>query len=250
LSERWGIREKTMKRLRRTGSSARLPGVSAAEMRVLDGRLTRRFQMPSLLLMENAGRGAAHWIQKTLGRVPRRAREAGAVIFCGSGNNGGDGFVAARHLLLREVPVHVVLAREESKISGDARMNLEIAKRLKVPIAIYAPRQREKFLERCRKAGVVVDALLGTGTSGPPRDPYGEIIGLINDAGRPVVALDIPSGLDADTGTAQGPAVKASVTVAMGLPKTGLLVRSAGRWVGRLEVVDLGIPIPFHSQGG
>jgi NAD(P)H-hydrate epimerase len=215
-------------------------------MRALEARLIRRLAVPPLLLMENAGRSAAERIKRMLGRRGGQ----GAVIFCGTGNNGGDGFVVARHLAREKIPVRVVLARAGSRIQGDARTNLKILGRLGVPIDTYAPGKRGKILQACRKAAVVVDALLGTGTSGPLREPYARIVELINRSGRPVAALDIPTGLDADTGTAPGAAVKAALTVTMGLPKKGLLEQAARRWVGRLEVADLGVPIPFHSQGG
>ena len=193
--------------------------------------------------MENAGRGAAEQVRKILhGR--------GAVIFCGPGSNGGDGFVVARHLVLEKIPVLVVLARGKPRISGDARTNLEILERLGLPVETYASGKKGRIFQACRKAGAVVDALLGTGTVGPLREPYAEIVELINRSGRTVIALDIPTGLDADTGAAPGPTVKATLTVTMGLPKKGLLVRKARRYVGRLEVADLGVPIPFHSQGG
>lgn len=226
--------------------------VSSTEMKAIDTELTQKYSMPSLLLMENAGRGVAEEVKRLFERVPQdQISPASVVVLCGTGNNGGDGLVAARQLAKDGVPVHVVLAREESAISGDAKTNLNIVKSLRLPLEVFNLGQLNTVNALCRKSVILIDALLGTGTSGSLREPYATLVRLINESGKPVVAVDIPSGLDPDTGIAGDPTVKAATTVTMGLPKNGLVKKEAAPYVGRLLVADLGIPIlSAIGQGG
>ncbi|HEX2483846.1 MAG TPA: NAD(P)H-hydrate dehydratase [Myxococcota bacterium] len=219
---------------------ARLPGnewplVGADAMRALDRHTIEKLGVPAELLMECAGRAVAAFAEAELaagGRVH---------VLCGPGNNGGDGLVAARHLHLRGVPVAVAFAGDPGRASGDAARNLERAERVGVAFG------RARF--EVEPGDVVVDALFGTGLA---RAPEGEAAALIEraNAARPqarVVAVDVPSGLDADTGQPLGPCIEADVTVSLALPKLGLALEPGRSRAGRIFVARIGIA--DHAPG-
>jgi NAD(P)H-hydrate epimerase len=216
--------------------------VTAREMQDLDRRTVAEFGMPSLLLMENAGAQTARAVLEAYPRLPAGQ----AVILCGRGNNGGDGFVVARHLLNGGVRVRTLLLARREDVKGDARVNLDILERMgAAPREITGAGEFPAVREGLAVADVVVDALLGTGSQGPARGLVAETIGLVNEAGRPVVAIDLPSGLAADEPEPPGPAVRAHLTVTLGLPKPCLLLYPAASWAGRLLVVEIGMPAPL-----
>lgn len=188
-----------------------MTAVTRAQMREIDRLAIEDYGIPSLALMENAGVAIAREVE-ALG-----ARRV--LVVCGAGNNGGDGYVAARHLANHGLRVEILAAAEPK---GDAAIVARPARRLCG--TIDAP-------------DAIVDALFGTGLTRPVE---GDWIARINRAGVPVVAADIPSGLDADTGLPLGDAVRATVTVTMGLPKVGFA--RAAAYVGRVVVADIGFP--------
>jgi len=217
---------------------------TAAQMRELDRTTIEDYGIPGVVLMEAAGRGVVEVILDSLderaGRDPTGLR---VVILCGSGNNGGDGFVVARHLVSQGCHVLVYLVAERAKIGGDALTNLQILERIGVkPI----PLQTEDDLERAEStlvhAAVIVDALLGTGLSSDVRGQYRSVLERANRATALKVAVDIPSGLNADSGAVMGVAFDADHTVTFGLPKVGLVTHPGVERVGKLHVVDIGIP--------
>ena len=211
-----------------------LPLYDADEMRALDRAAIETLGMPGAVLMERAGLGAAHEIIQRFG-------DAGpAVIVAGPGNNGGDGFVVARHLLAAGMEARVLLMGAVTGLGEDARLYLRVAERLGVPVA----RRPEAAAVRraLRGAGVIVDALFGTGFAGRPRAAAAAAIEAINAAGRPVVALDVPSGVDASDGTVAGAAVRADLTVTFHGPKIGLVVAPGSGHAGQVVVADIGIP--------
>ncbi|MBI3458464.1 MAG: NAD(P)H-hydrate dehydratase [Candidatus Rokubacteria bacterium] len=222
---------------------------TAEEMRRGDRRATERFGVPSLLLMENAGRGAADAIERVLG--PARGRRVAVV--CGKGNNGGDGFVVARHLAGRGAAVHVWLVARAADVRGDAASNLDALVRAALPLTEVTGPTGPAGIERLRRglgeADLLVDALLGTGVSGPATGLIADAIAALNEAERPVCALDLPSGLSADHGQILGPAVRARLTVTFGLPKLGLFLYPAAACAGRVELVDLGVPRAWLEEG-
>jgi len=196
--------------------------------------------------MENAGRHAAQATLQLL-RDPAAARVA---IVCGSGNNGGDGFVIARHLHNARVSVAILLACEPDRITGDARINYDIVKRMSLPIhRIQTAEQLAAQQVVLREADVVVDALLGTGFSGEPRPPLDAAIEAINAASQAkVVAVDVPSGLDCDTGRPSHPCVRADLTVTFVARKTGFDARAAREHLGRVIVADIGVPVELLAR--
>lgn len=211
--------------------------VTGTTMQEIDRRAIEEFGVPGLALMENAGIGCVAAITEICGSMGGRR----AVVVAGKGNNGGDGFVIAR--LLREKGWQVAtfaIARKE-EIGGDARANLE---RLGDGAVTFCsePGMLGYYVAALREADVIVDALLGTGIRSEVTGVYAEAISLVNAAGPPVLAVDIPSGIDAATGKLLGTAVRADLTVTFALAKCGHVMYPGVTFTGSLKVVDIGIP--------
>ena len=219
------------------------PIFTASQMRALDARAIERLGIPGPRLMENAGAGAAQVIAKEFSPI----RGKRVLILCGKGNNGGDGFVVARKLTARGARVRVVLIGHRSEIKGDAALAL---KRWRGRITEMADERAVDALHReLSDADVIVDALLGTGLTGPARGIFASAIAAVNGADRPVVALDLPSGLSSDQGPLLGPTVRASLTVTFAGYKRGLLLHPGADNAGRIVVVDIGIAPSEVEQG-
>jgi NAD(P)H-hydrate epimerase len=215
-----------------------LPVFTGDAMRALDRRAIATLGIPGATLMENAGRGAAEAIVAAFPSLPRSRRSV--VIVCGKGGNGGDGFVVARHLARRGIPVKVLLASPEREIAGDAGKKLAELKR-----AGIVPRLVDDEAaagEAMRRAALVVDALLGTGARGAPAPLVAAMIERMNVSGGPVVALDVPSGLPADGEPPAGPAVRADLTATFAGLKRGLVMGPGADLAGRVVVVPIGVP--------
>lgn len=219
--------------------------LTRTEMQAADRRAIEELEIPSLQLMERAGQGVAAAVEEHL------AEETGpVVILCGKGNNGGDGLVAARLLAAGGHAVDVWLAAETDELTGDAGTNwqrlLDEAPELAGEVAIHELGSGRvspgALAEAWRPAGVVVDALFGTGMTGAPREPGASLIAAMNLSGRPVVAVDIPSGVGSDDGRVDGEAVLAVETVTMAYPKLGLLLHPGRAHCGAIRVADIGIP--------
>jgi NAD(P)H-hydrate epimerase len=207
-------------------------------MRERDARAVRDVGIPSCVLMENAGAEATREIFAAYPRV----LGGRAVVVCGKGNNGGDGFVVARRLRERGVQVETFLLGEQAAVAGDARLNLDILTRLGGPVRTVGAGDLADLRGCLAAADVVVDALLGTGGSGPATGLLAELIESVNGCGKPVVALDLPSGLGADDVEAPGLAVRASLTVTFGFLKRSLVLHPAASCAGRVRIVNIGIP--------
>jgi ADP-dependent NAD(P)H-hydrate dehydratase / NAD(P)H-hydrate epimerase len=192
---------------------------TAAEMRTAE----ETYEGPMLELMERAGSATA---EAVLRRHPDARRVS---VWCGTGSNGGDGFVVARKLHESGRAVEIVLVGEEQKVSGDAAENLARAKKLEIPFVAEG------------SGDVAVDALFGTGFSGQPRDAAARVIQGLNALGVPIVAVDVPSGVDASTGEVAGPAVQAEATVTFHAWKVGLAVAPGRFHAGDVEVADIGL---------
>jgi len=213
--------------------------VTAAEMQEIDRRATSEFGIPSLLLMENAGLQVALEIERSF----QQCLHLPLVLFCGKGNNGGDGFVIARHLLNRGRSVHILLFGRKQEVKGDALINLQILERMGVSIReVQKLSDLEADLRVIEGAGLLVDSLLGTGAIPPAKGLLGEAISFLNGSGKPIVAVDIPSGLGADESHPLGECVQATLTVALGLPKRSLILYPAASFAGRVKVADIGVP--------
>jgi NAD(P)H-hydrate epimerase len=206
------------------------------QVRELDRRAIDEFGVPGIVLMENAGRGVAEVIRQL-------ALPGPVVICCGKGNNAGDGLVIARHLENRGYEVRVLLWAEPDKLPPDAATNYRIVQAAGIPLEVLGPDDSLAPLEAAiGAAGTLVDALLGTGATGEPRPPLDAVIELMNGSGRPIVAIDLPSGLDCDTGEVGASTIRAAHTCTFVATKPGLVKPSVASYVGQLQVIDIGAP--------
>lgn len=210
--------------------------LSRDEVRDVDRRAIDEYGLPGVVLMENAGRGAAD-VLCSLG-------VQGPVAICaGRGNNGGDGFVIARHLDLRGYDVRVLLVAAPCELRGDAAINFHVIKRAGIPVRVLGDDlPPDRLGDELSDAAWIVDALLGTGLTSDVRPPFDAVIERINAAQRPVLAVDLPSGLDCDAGLPLGKCVRADHTVTFVARKKGFDVPGADHWTGRVHVVDIGAP--------
>jgi NAD(P)H-hydrate epimerase len=217
--------------------------VTPEQMKRLDRFAIETIGIPGVVLMENAGRAAFEAAYRALAgsRQP-------ALVFCGRGNNGGDGFVIARHLINNSIETSVFVVGPLSKIKGDARINLRILQKMGVPITKVTKKLFPELRSRMKQCGIIIDALLGTGLTGEVTGLYREVIVLINETGCPVLAVDIPSGLDGATGKPLGTAVVANTTVTFQLPKKAFQNPAARNYTGELRVVDIGIPVHLYPE--
>jgi len=212
--------------------------VTAAEMRELDRRAIEEVGIPSLVLMENAGRTAYQVLCREFPGL-----KGPVAVVAGRGNNGGDGFVVARYLANTGREVAVFLLGREDEVKGDARVNLELLHYLGVEVAeVTGEADLNPAAHRLARSALVVDALLGTGLNAPVTGLMAAMIERVNGLRPPVLAVDMPSGLSADTGEPLGAAVQAEVTVTFGWPKVGQVLPPGRDYVGRLWQVDLGMP--------
>lgn len=221
------------------------PCLSRDQVRELDRLAIQEVGIPGLILMENAGRACAGAALEMLGGGARKA-----VCVCGRGNNGGDGFVIARHLANARVDVAILVAAPLEELlsgAGDAATNLEIV--LNMGLRVEAINPDGVALRRALdSARLVVDALLGTGIAGDVREPIRSWIETINQSGRPVLAVDIPSGLDCDEGVPLGVAVRAGRTVTFVLAKKGFRASGAADYTGEVDVAEISIPRMLIEQ--
>lgn len=216
--------------------------VTGVEMREFDRRAIEELGIPGTVLMEEAGRGAAVEIVHFL-EAMKQPKPCSILIIAGKGNNGGDGFVIHRWLTHWGYKCTTLMLASREQIKGDARINLEILHRLAADVRYIADEASLHSLQsELNHYDLLVDAILGTGLSGNVEGLSRAAIEFVNGAKLPIVAVDIPSGLDAVTGAPLGIAVKADLTVTFALPKLGLLLDSGYRHVGQLKVVDIGMP--------
>ncbi len=220
---------------------------TAEQIRQLDRIAIEQYGIPGILLMENAGRACAAAAREMLDGVEGKR----VAVLCGRGNNGGDGFVAARHLTNWGANVFVpLLARLQQALdqAGDAVVNLRIALNMGIAVREANSQQDAAVFDACAECDLIVDALLGTGVKGEVREPFRSAIAAINRSGRPVLAVDVPSGLDCDTGEPLGVAVRAQRTVTFAVNKTGFTRPGAHRFTGDVEVAEISIPRSVIQQ--
>jgi NAD(P)H-hydrate epimerase len=210
--------------------------LSRAEVREVDRRAIEEFGMSGLVLMENAGRGCAS-VMCVLGcRGP-------VAVVCGRGNNAGDGFVIARHLDIRGIALQVILLGPPDELRGDAAANHAILAKSNVPILDLSQQfEADQFMAELGRAEWIVDALLGTGATGAPRPPLDNAIRLMNEAQAKRLAVDLPSGLDCDTGIPAEPTFRADHTCTFVATKIGFSNPAAKQYLGQVHVLDIGAP--------
>jgi hydroxyethylthiazole kinase-like uncharacterized protein yjeF len=209
---------------------------TSQQIKNIDRRAIREFGIPGTVLMENA----ATAVMAEMERFFDGLAGVRVGILCGKGNNGGDGLALARRLVIRGVAVRVALLAPFSAVAGEAKVNLSILRTTDVEITPNA--SARSLSDIIAWSDVIVDAMLGVGLSSPLKGLYAQAVNMINSSGRPVVAIDIPTGIDADTGMVMGAAVKADLTVTMALLKRGLVLHPGARYAGALRVADIGVP--------
>ncbi len=204
------------------------------QVREIDRLAVERYHIPGEMLMENAAIAAANVAASMIS-----AKDLGEiVILCGGGNNGGDGLAIARHLHNRQFKIKIFLTADPEKYVNEARTNWQIVQAMDLPISQPLPETIAR-----ERAILVIDAIFGTGLTQPPREPFAEIVAAIERIGSPILAIDIPSGMDCDTGLPLGPAcVKATRTITFAAEKIGFANPKARRYLGDVSVGDIGCP--------
>lgn len=211
--------------------------LSCAEVREREARVYR-LGLTSLVLMENAGQGAARLLLSLA--TPRRV-----VVLCGKGNNGGDGLVLARHLDNQRIPVQVILFANPDELTPDATVQYRVLTGSGVAVEVRPTPDLAQLRAELATADWIVDALFGAGLKGPLRPPFDAIVSLINEATAKVLALDIPTGLDGDSGQPLGPTVRADHTGTFIALKSGFLRAEARPWLGAVHLIEIGLPRRF-----
>lgn len=217
--------------------------VTAPEMREIEERAFREYGISSLILMEHAGTCIADISERNFLSHSRPEPQASRIlVLCGKGNNGGDGFVAARHLFNRGHEIDIFLAGSGDDLQGDALTNFKIAEKLGVSICRDAQNKLSQLEFALQESDLVIDALFGTGLDRPVEGTMLGIIKTVNAVGKPVLAADIPSGLHSGTGEALPVVIQAKATAVLGLPKAGLYTGSGPASAGQIYLVDIGLP--------
>ncbi|QDU40564.1 Bifunctional NAD(P)H-hydrate repair enzyme Nnr [Maioricimonas rarisocia] len=213
------------------------------DVRDVDRRAIEELGMPGVVLMENAGRETA--------RVFRKGGLDGEVVICcGKGNNGGDGYVIARHLEIEGVAVRTLVFAEPDDITGDAEVNLRVLQQSGANVEFLPEPDSDDLEQRLADADWIVDALLGTGVRGELREPLPAVIASINAAPGQVGAVDLPSGMDCDTGERLGECVRAERTATFVARKRGFDAPGTAEWTGDVHVVSIGVPRSLLTSYG
>ena len=213
--------------------------LTRAQVREIDRRAIEEYHIPGVVLMENAARGVVELAAKMLSGLAG----SNVLIVCGGGNNGGDGFAVARHLHNLQFAVEVLTAVDPAELKGEAQVNWDIVNVMKIKTAPANP-----DLIAQHPSDLVIDALFGTGLSSPPRAESLALIQAINKQSAPVLAVDVPSGLDCDKGEPMGSCVRAARTVTFVAEKVGFAKPRAKHFIGDVTVVDIGCPRELIEQ--
>jgi NAD(P)H-hydrate epimerase len=221
--------------------------LNTQQMREADRRTIEDVGIPAIVLMENAGRQAVAAMEAAFEDLA----SSHVGVLCGRGNNGGDGFVVARTLVQRGVETSVFLLGRVADVRGDARTNLEVLGRIGLTVVEIGDAQEwELHFSEISQCELLVDALLGTGFHGPLSGLLETVVADVNGLGVPVVAIDLPTGLSADSHEVAGEAIEASMTVTLAAPKISLILPPADSHGGDLVIADIGIPLPLLDEVG
>ena len=224
-----------------------MPTLTRQQVREVDRRAIQEYGMSGLVLMENAGRGAVDFLFALMaGKMLPNVKQwphGRVTIVCGKGNNGGDGFVIARHLDLRGIEVRVLLLTDPSELTGDALVNYSIIRKASLSIDVFTPPlDIIAFDAALAGSAWLIDAVLGTGAVGEPKSPYAEAIDRMNASGIPILAVDLPSGLDCDTGVPAKHTIRAAQTCSFVAAKPGFFTNTSKPYIGQLHVLGIGVP--------
>lgn len=211
--------------------------ITVRQAKDLDLKAEQKFAIPLLLLMENAGQAVSAEALKVI-----KDKNASVAVFCGRGNNGGDGFCAARHLLAQGIKPDIYLAGKVSEVKKEAGINLEILLRLKEKIFEVNPSNFMLLKRKIKKYQLIIDALVGVGLRAQVTGILEDLIKLINNSGAYILSVDIPSGLQADSGRVLGCCIRADKTVTFVAPKIGMLTPLGRKFCGEIVIKEIGIP--------
>lgn len=213
--------------------------VTSKQIQNLDNIAINKHKIDSLFLMENAGRVVSEEVASIL----KNKKTKKVVVICGKGNNGGDGFVAARYLINQGFEVKNFLIGKVKEITSDAYANLDMLLKLNQKIfEVSGPKAFNSQKKNIKDCAVVIDAIFGVGLKGELREPCKTIIKFLNRSKKIVISVDVPSGLDANTGLPLGTCVKADRTVTFTLAKKGFFINQGPKFIGKLRIADIGIP--------
>lgn len=219
----------------------------------IDRLASEQYGIPSIVLMENAGRSVADYVASSL---PLDDERPAILVLAGSGSNGGDGFVAARHLANLGMRVGVITSAPDEAVKGDALTNLKILRKMGLPIRAFDPSKPRAALSALpaylATPDLIIDALLGTGYRGDLKEPMPALIDLCNELGdkAPIISIDLPSGLDADTGQPGSTCIEADLTVCLVSLKPGVLTEAGRPFCGQLLQGDIGVPLDLIERFG
>ncbi|EMB15262.1 NAD(P)H-hydrate epimerase [Rhodopirellula europaea] len=215
-----------------------LSPMTCQRIREIDQVAMEQFQMPGIVLMENAGRGAAECIHQI-------TPDGNVLILCGKGNNGGDGFTIARHLQLAGREVTILAMATTNELQGDAAIQAKIAEAAGIQIQVIGETDETELLSA---ADVIVDGLLGTGAKPPLRGRYAKVVEAANASSAIRIALDIPTGMNGDTGETGEATFRADYTLTFAAPKVGFEKSNATRFTGEVHVISIGVPLKLLRQ--
>ncbi len=215
--------------------------LTASGMRKLDRFNIEEHGTPSILLMERAGREAASGVLTAINRSGIDSRKVKTAVFCGRGNNGGDGLVCARYLLSCNIKTDIYLLADKDSLNNDPAANALALDKKGITISEVATKASLNILKNRFNADIIIDALFGTGFKGAPKSFYSEAIEFINRQKSYIISVDVPSGMDATTGIAASSAVIADETITFGFAKTGFYTKDGPVCCGRVKVVDIGL---------
>lgn len=222
-----------------------IPTVSVDQMREVDRLMVEEIGIVLLQMMENAGRTLAEQARRMLAGDVRGRR---IVVLAGRGGNGGGGMAAARRLAIWGADVSVVLGQARDRMKAVPARQLDILEQ--IGVAAHGPEAADRLADALRTADLVLDALIGYSLRAAPREPIAALIRAADSSGARVLALDIPSGMDGDTGEAYDPTIRATATLTLALPKAGLLLPRARMWVGELYLADISVPETVYRRIG
>ena len=214
--------------------------LTASEMKAIEKEAIESYGIPSIVLMEHAGKSLA---EKCFKILDENCRFKKVVVFSGKGNNGGDGFVCARHLINKGIEVKVILMSDSQELKGNAKINFDILQKMNVEIFSALSEDSLHMIKlHLTDADIIIDAIYGTGFKGKAAGIVGKTIEMLSDCDGRIISVDLPSGIEADTGRINGPCVKADYTLTFGLPKIGLYLEPGSSNSGQIEIVDISLP--------
>jgi len=224
----------------------KVKSITTKKMKWLDRVAIEQYGIPSLILMENAGRGIAdladELLKKGTGRKYYRGKRKKILIVSGKGNNGGDAFVAARHLANRGYLVQIVSLAPPNDLKDDPKLNYSILRKMQVPIEHINSQKLLRFKVLIQKADLILDGIFGVGLTRPVTGIFYDVISILNASEKQILAIDVPSGLDSDSGEELGISIRACATGTLAAAKRGLFLKAGPKCSGKITVLDISIP--------